>query len=222
MKKISFKLLMLLSFVGIAFIFAPVAHAEEIEQEPTEEEVVEEETTEDEIVEDEVVEEEIVEETVPQEEDFSEMIKGFINNLLPTILAILGGASGTGIVVGIGSMVFKKMIKKMEESIEQSEKCADSTKESSELLKEAQVIFVEGLKAIADKVEESEVKNRAVMEESFMKIDECIGEIGILKSDNAKFKELIALLVSSNPQLASNGYATKILELLNERSESNE
>ena len=75
---------------------------------------------------------------------------------------------------------------------------------------------------INKRIEEFEKKYASNFDETAEKIVNCISEIDVLKTDNTKFKELIALLVSSNPQLASNGYATKILELLNEGSESHE
>lgn len=215
-----------------ADVFEDVPTEEVVEEQPTEpaptEEVVEEQPEEETPVEEPEIEtptEEIVEEPeqkVPSDEPVveeeitaSEMIKNFINEWLIAIFATMGGVTGSALIILIGKGVISKMIESLEKSLQ-------ANTDGNENLKEAKAVVIEGLKQIESSVDKFEVKMEDIIANTSENINNCVKEINYLKDENVKFKELIALLVTSNPQLASNGYATKILELLNEGSESNE
>jgi hypothetical protein len=152
----------------------------------------------------------------PKEEiDFGESIKNFLKEWMIVILATLGGAGGTSIALAIAKALLKKITDKVEES-------AKNNKDSNETLAKTQETVANGLEMLTAKIAEFETKYSSNFEETSERIIKCIQEIDTLKTDNKKFKELVAFLVSSNAQLASNGYATKILELLDEGCEANE
>lgn len=197
MRKNILKFMVLFSALSFfMFTFSNVVNAEEENNEP-------------------IIEETLPEETGEEEVSVRDMIKDFLNEWLIVILATLGGAGGTGVAMALAKKLLQKIIEKINES-------SNANKESKESLDKAQKVVTLGLEAITEKIEQFEKKYANNFDETMDKIVKCIDEIGILKTDNAKFKELVALLVTSNPQFASNGYATKILELLNEGSESNE
>lgn len=200
-------------FISFTFslTFVKVASAEENVDEPT---MTTEEITEEPVTE-EVVEETITEEVVEEQKSVRDMIKDFINEWLIVILATLGGAGGTSVALGIAKGLLKKITDKVEES-------ANNNKESNKTLSDTQKVVANGLECLTEKIEEFENKYSDNFTETSEKIIKCIDEINYLKAENEKFKKLSALLVSSNSQLASNGYATKILELLDEGSVNNE
>jgi hypothetical protein len=190
-----------LVFAFFLFAGVNVAHAEEVNENETVESTVEDVTT-------------------------REMIKEFIDEWLIVILATVGGFAGT-----VGATTLKKKV--IEKATEVLDRSTNTNAESNGKLQEATNMLSNGLKSINSKIEEFENKCLSIIEayekkndtnicETMNAIINCITEIDFLRDEDSKFKELVALLVASNPQLASNGYATKILELLNEGSESNE
>lgn len=199
----------------------------EITPEVTPEDIPTEEPSVDEPVVDEVVDEPVDDTPVVEEEvDFRTMIRAFLDEWLIAILATLGGFAGTTGVMVLGRKVIGTIIENLEKSL-------TANTEGNENLKKAQEVLVSGLKQVDAKMEEfGEVCAKKIedfdkaysekIEGTLATVTECINEIIALRNDNAKFKELVALLVTSTPQLASNGYATKILELLHEGSEPNE
>lgn len=210
MRRNIFKIVVLfLTFSFFMFTFCNTVKAEENNEQIEDSEIVEEPEIE------EVAPEEPVVEENNEEISFSEMIENFLNEWLIVILATLGGGAGTGIALALAKKLLQKIIDRINES-------TNANKESKESLDKVQKVVTLGLEAITEKIEEFEKKYASNFDETAEKIVNCISEIDVLKTDNTKFKELIALLVSSNPQLASNGYATKILELLNEGSEAHE
>lgn len=243
MKKMIKVLMVIFALTFFVFVSQNV-HAEEVINEevfnePTVEptpEVTPEVIPEDIPIEEPVVDE-VVDTPVEEEVDFRIMIKTFLDEWLIAILATLGGFAGTTGVMVLGRKIISTIIEKLEQSLKANE-------EGNENLKKSQEFLVDGLKTIDAKLAEFEAKCSAQIEksmkqitesinafeekynvdihEAFDKISNCINEIGFLKDEDSKFKELVALLVTSNPQLASNGYATKILELLHEGSDSNE
>lgn len=150
-----------------------------------------------------------------EEVDTREMIKAFIDEWCMLILAAVGGAGGTTVVLAIGKKVLQKIIESLN-------KTAEANKEGNDTLAKTTEVVTEGLGEIVNKIEIFEDKYSSNFEATNERIRACIDEIEELKHSNAQFKELIALLVASNPQLASNGFATKILEVLDEGSETNE
>ena len=161
-----------------------------------------------------------------EEVTFRDMVNDFLDKWLGFILATFGGAGGTAIVM----LIAKKILTKITEEVRKS---AETNKESNEIVSKANELLDNGLQtitsrvedfkvAVSKKIEEFEAKYAVHFEKTMERIKECVDDIEELECNDEKFKELIALLVSSSPQLASNGYATKILELLNERSDSNE
>lgn len=217
-------MLLFLTLAFFMFTFNNVAKAEEESNEPTTEDVVDEPSVEEE-AEEEVVPEKPVENEEPVvEEEVSarDMINDFLNKWLTVILATLGGAGGTGVALLIAKKILEAITKKISESAEANKQSKETLDEGQKLLVKAQEAMVLGLEAITEKIEDFEKKYATNFDQTMDKIINCIDEIDSLRTDNAKFKELVALLVTSNPQLASNGYATKILELLNEGSETHE
>lgn len=215
MRKNIFKFMVLFLVLSFfAFTFSNVVRAEENNESTTDEEIVDEPTVDEPVIEEIEPEEPVVEEN-NEEVSVGEMIESFLNEWLIVILATLGGAGGTGIALALAKKLLQKIINKINES-------TNANKESKESLDKVQKVVTLGLEAITERIEEFEKKYASNFDETAEKIVNCISEIDVLKTDNTKFKELVALLVSSNPQLASNGYATKILELLNEGSEAHE
>lgn len=217
-------------FVG----FANEVNAEEIPNEEATEEIEGEE----EIIPEPDVEnsEEVVEPEMPTEPEievlpetevednpsFREMFDDFANKWLVVILATFGGAFGSGLAMSIARKVLQKIIESLKKSTEINES-------GNETLKGVHNTVVNGLEAIDNKLGEFEEKYATNFDETSKKIVDCIDEIDVLKDkidflkgENKTFKELIALLVSSDTKLSSNGYATKILDLLDEGSESDE
>jgi gas vesicle protein len=195
MKRKMIKVFVVLVMLSFAFLFSTVAHAEETDVEQ------------DEIV-DSVPENVPVDEPTEEPVDFRTMLKDFLDKWLSIILATFGGAGGTAVAMLIAKKILNKMI--------------ETNKESNAVVNETKEVIDKKLTAIVKHIEEFEDKYSKLFEETMKRIKHCVDDIEELECNDEKFKELIALLVSSTPQLASNGYATKILELLNERSDSNE
>lgn len=228
MKKMIKVLILSFALTFFTFVTHNVAFAEEVtegeeivENEPTEDVVTEDVPTVEDIpiVEDVPTEEPVVDEpvddNVTEEVSFRDMIKDFIDKWLMAILATFGGGAGTAVALYIA----KSFLKSLREEVKAS---AENNKESNATLAKAQETLADGLDKITDKIEKFEETYNEKIEDTLGTVNNCISQIDCLKTDNAKFKELVALLVTSTPQLASNGYATKILELLNEGSETNE
>jgi gas vesicle protein len=222
MKKMIKVLILIFALTFFTFVTHNVAFAEEVtegeeivENEPTEDVATEEVPTVEDIPTEEPVVDEPVDDNVTEEVSFRDMIKDFIDKWLMAILATFGGGAGTAVALYIA----KSFLKSLREEVKAS---AENNKESNATLAKAQETIADGLDNITNRIEKFEKTYSNKIEGTLDTVNECIGEIGALRTDNAKFKELIALLVTSTPQLASNGYATKILELLNEGSETNE
>ena len=214
MKNNKFKFIVaIVCFVMCFLVFTNSAKADETIE--NEDQVTEEVTQEPTVDVEEPVVDEVVDDTVDEEVTTSEMIKAFIDEWLIVILATLGGLAGTTSALGLGRNVINKIIEGLKQS-------SDANAEGNEALKEARKELITGLEKLEEGIANFEKENGEKIQQATDNINNCIKEISDMKTENSKFKELVALLITSNPQLASNGYATKILELLNEGSETNE
>lgn len=123
---------------------------------------------------------------------------------------------GNAIISGVSSVLgyafiylfTKKMQKKLQKKIE------DSIDEHSEEGKKLS-------KAYEDATTMAELAKQELLEEKKL-LETCMKQNEVLRDNFEAMKKLMAYLVASNDNLSSNGYAQKILELLNEEGESSE
>lgn len=136
----------------------------------------------------------------------------FINTwLIPTTSGALGFIGSL-----LSYLILRLLVKKLEKRLERN---IDSSEEERQILR----------KEIDNAKKELENAKQTLLEKQNL-LQECINSFevqkatlletqkNLLTSQRAisEFKELIGLLVASSPELAKNGYASQVLELLNE------
>ena len=184
-------------FLVLCFSFCSIlecsAETENI-QEPTQEEVIQEE--------------EVVEEIT-----FNDQIQDFLNKWGTPLISSIAGILGSS----MGVLVLKSVIKVLTNKIEkQNEKANGNNAEADEKLEEAREELI--------KTEEKLRKAEEKLEKTQEDLQNYISEFKVLAknqkeilSQDEKFKELIAIMFATTPELMNNGISSKILELLNEK-----
>lgn len=171
-------------------------------------------------------EETAVDETIVEEEiSVEEMFNDFINKWASSIFGALGGAGGMAIVIFISKKYVQKLIDKVMNNADVSE---EQKKEAVEKLEQCQKTLESAEKNLTEKVEEVIENSKLASEEAKDLVDkvvnsseETLAKFNKLQSELNQFKQLIGVLISTTPEFASNGVATKILELLDEGADSN-
>lgn len=119
---------------------------------------------------------------------------------VPTISAIMGLLGSCG-----GYLLLKRLVDKLGNKIEKD------TSLSKEQREEAQKTYEDAIKLLNEAKE--------TYEKEKVEFKEQVKALNNSNINTAKLKTLIALLVSSSPELVQKGYAKKILELLDEGKE---
>ena len=184
-------------FLVLSFSFCSIlecsAETENV-QEPTQEEVIQEE--------------EVVEEIT-----FNDQIQDFLDKWGTPLISSIAGILGSS----MGVLVLKSVIKVLTNKIEkQNEKANVNNTEADEKLKEAREELI--------KTEEKLRKAEEKLEKTQENLQNYISEFKVLAknqkeilSQDEKFKELIAIMFATTPELMNNGISSKILELLDEK-----
>ena len=225
MKKNILKILILFCISCFALSFIVKVNAEDTQEEVNQE--VTEETTEEEVVIPEDNTNEQPEETpVEPETTIEDMFNDFINKWASAIFGALGGVSGMAIVIFIAKKAIQKLIDKVTNSSDASEQ---EKREAVEKLEASQKILENTEKSLTVKVDEAienaklaSVEAKELVDKVICSSEETLAKFNKLQSELNQFKQLIGVLISTTPEFASNGIATKILELLNEGVNSNE
>ena len=224
MKKNILKILIVFCISCFALSFIVKANAEEV-QEDVNQEVTEEETTEGVEIPEETPEEQ-PETPVEEEPTIEDMFNDFINKWASAIFGALGGASGMAVVIFISKKAIQKLIDKVMNNADASEK---EKKEAVEKLEASRKVLENAEKSLTVKVEEVIENAKLASAEAKELVDKVVGsseetlaKFNKLQNELNQFKQLIGVLISTTPEFASNGIATKILELLNEGVNSNE
>ena len=161
-----------------------------------------------------------VETTTIQEEEkpitYQDQLNDFWNKWFGVIFATVGGASGTTAII----LVFLRKIKKKIENHEQLTE--EDYQEAKRLLTSAKQYVQASQELIDVASKHEEITSDFVNEyngliESYKKtFDIQTGEIDLLLTHISVLKDLMCKLVASNPELASNGYATEIIKICDE------
>ena len=198
-------------FALIVFSFANLldCNAEEL---PTEDTITEE------IVEDEVEEptqEPTIEEVVEGEEEFiqedeeitfNDQVKEFLDKWGTPIISAVAGVTGSSITVFICKFIISKLVEKIEE---ERKKSKENNKEANEKLAATE----KKLEFAKIALEEAEKQLTTQAE----KLVEILANQKEILSQDQKFKELIAIMFATTPELMNNGVASKVLDLLDEK-----
>ena len=202
MKKI--KLLGLVLSLMLLFSSVAVVSAEEVNEENGENEAVE---------------------TLPEGEEgveFNEMWETFKETWLEPLLSAIAGAIGSFLTVLFSKMVVNKLAKKVEDSVNSTEeektKVINEYEKAVDFLKDATASAKDQANVLLDTVKSVCSKN----DELILENEKLLSKFDTQQKEVEEFKTLIGYLISTTPSLASNGYATKILDLLNEGSEKDE
>lgn len=153
--------------------------------------------------------EEIIEDEKPT---FREMAKAFCDKWLQVIISGISGISGTALILWIGRKILAGIKNKIADSVNLNDEERKKNIEQLEKMENTLDNAINKLRENDEKTQqlltnvENMSKDYKTLLENYAGMVEQIGE----------FKKLIALLISSNPDLASNGYAKKILETLDE------
>lgn len=175
---------------------------------------------ENEVVEGENVEE-VVEEVLPSKTiTFNEQLQDFLDKWLTPIISALSGAGGSLTIILMGLKFIKAWKKKIEEN---SNLTDEQKKESIERLNIAEEKFNKAQEQLSASVKNQEEVLKKATEQYQSIVDKMqeqynalLEKFNIEQEHVTKFKQLVALLISSNPDLASNGIATQILVLLDD------
>lgn len=153
------------------------------------------------------------EEEIVDEVTFSDQVKDFLDSWGTPIISAIAGVTGSSIVVFICKFLVTKLLEKIEE---ERKKSKESNNEANDKLVETEKKLAKAQERL-EKAEETLEKaqdNFKKQAEQFKQIIESQKEI--LNQDE-KFKELIAIMFATTPELMNNGISSKILELLNEK-----
>ena len=194
MKKKILVYVIIFSVMFFSFNFFLTCKAEEI---PTEETIEIEEIPTQENNE----EEEIVEEVT-----FNDQVKDFVDKWGTPILSAIAGISGSTITIFICKFIVNKLLEKMEEERKKSKKDKDEAN--------AKIIETEKKLEKAKEILEQAEKQFQTQTENFKEI---VANQKEILSQDQKFKELIAIMFATTPELMSNGVSSQVLELLNEK-----
>ena len=190
---------MIFALIVFSFVNVLECSAEELPTEDTAtEEVLEDEATEP-------TQEPTIEEVV-DEVTFNDQIQEFLDKWGTPIISAIAGITGSSITIFICKFVVSKLLEKLEEERKKSKNNNDEAN--------AKLIETENKLAKAkERLEEAE-KQFKIQTENFKEI--VANQKEILNQDK-KFKELIAIMFATTPELMNNGMASKVLELLNEK-----
>ena len=199
MKKKILIYFMIFALIVFSFVNVLECSAEELPTEDTAtEEVLEDEATEP-------TQEPTIEEVV-DEVTFNDQIQEFLDKWGTPIISAIAGITGSSITIFICKFVVSKLLEKLEEERKKSKNNNDEAN--------AKLIETENKLAKAkERLEEAE-KQFKIQTENFKEI--VANQKEILNQDK-KFKELIAIMFATTPELMNNGMASKVLELLNEK-----
>lgn len=199
MKKKILIYFMIFALIVFSFVNVLECSAEEL---PTED------TTTEEVLEDEATEptqEPTIEEVV-DEVTFNDQIQEFLDKWGTPIISAIAGITGSSITIFICKFVVSKLLEKLEEERKKSKNNNDEAN--------AKLIETENKLAKAKEFLEEAEKQFQTQTENFKEI--VANQKEILNQDQ-KFKELIAIMFATTPELMNNGMASKVLELLNEK-----
>lgn len=199
-------LIYVLVFLTLCFSFGCIleCRAEEI---PTEEVPTEE-----------VIEgNENIEEGVIDEVTFSEQVQDFLNTWFTPLMTSIAGILGSS----VGVLILKSIIKALEKKIEkQNEKANENNNVADDKLSKAE----EELRKTEEKLlkaEERLEKTQEDLQNYISEFKELAKNQKEILSQDEKFKELIAIMFATTPELMNNGVSSKILELLDEKEVDN-
>ena len=199
MKKKILIYFMIFALIVFSFVNVLECSAEELPTEDTTtEEVLEDEA-------DEPTQEPTIEEVV-DEITFNDQVKDFINKWGTPIISAIAGITGSSITIFICKVIVSKMLEKLEEERKKSKNNNDEAN--------AKLIETENKLAKAKEFLEEAENQFQTQTENFKEI--VANQKEILNQDQ-KFKELIAIMFATTPELMNNCMASKVLELLNEK-----
>lgn len=160
-------------------------------------------------------EEEVIEPTeIPTEPNdevvdeitFNEQVQDFLNTWFTPLVSSIAGILGSS----VGILILKSIIKALSIKIEeQAKKSNENNEEADKKLKETE----EKLRKAEEKLQKSQQELQNYISEFKVLVN---NQKEILSQDE-KFKELIAIMFATTPELMNNGMASKVLELLNEK-----
>ena len=145
-------------------------------------------------------------EEIEEEVTFSDQVQDFLDKWGTPIISAIAGVTGSSITVFLCKYVVSKLLEKIEEERKKSKENNDS---ANGKLAETESKLAEAQERL-EKAEETLIK----AQENFKEIISSQKEI---LCQDKKFKELIAIMFATTPELMNNGISSKILELLNEK-----
>ena len=195
-------LIYVLVFLTLCFSFGTIIDCKAEEVEPTIE-TTEEPTMEDEVVENEPTTNEPIVEEETNEVTFNEQVQDFLNTWFTPLISSIAGVLGST----LGILILKSIVKALSSKVEELANNSNvANTEAEKKLKETE----EKLKVVETQLE-SYIGDFKTLIENQQKI----------LSQDEKFKELIAIMFATTPELMNNGMASQVLDLLNEKEVDN-
>lgn len=156
------------------------------------------------------------EEIVEEKPTFREMAKAFCDKWLQVIISGLSGISGTALILWIGRKILAGIKNKIADSVNLND---EERKKNIEQLEKMENTLDNAINKLRENDEKTQqlLTNIEDMSKDYKTLLE--NYTGMVEQIS-EFKKLIALLISSNQDLASNGYAKKMLETLDEGNDA--
>ena len=147
---------------------------------------------------------------VVEEITFNEQVQDFLDKWSTPLISSIAGVLGSS----VGVLILKSIVNALSNKIEEQAKNSNKNNEEAD----------KKLKETEDKLRKAEER----LEKAQNELQNYIGEFKVLVnnqkeilSQDEKFKELIAIMFATTPELMNNGMASKVLDLLNEKEVDN-
>ena len=148
---------------------------------------------------------------------YQDQLNDFWNKWFGPLAAVGFGGLTTG---GVIAIFFKLISKRIDKSEKQNEETTNEAKDSLTKAKESYEDSNKMLMNVVDNIKEDfngfSNEYNALVEKYKKQFDIQTGEIDLLLTHISVLKDLMCKLVASNPELASNGYATEIIKICDE------
>lgn len=148
---------------------------------------------------------------------YQDQLNDFWNKWFGPLAAVGFGGLTTG---GVIAVFFKLISKKIDKSEKQNEETTNEAKDSLTKAKESYEDSNKMLMNVVDNIKEDfkgfSNEYTALVEKYQKQFDIQTQEIDLLLTNLSVVKDLLCKLVASNPELASNGYATEIMKICDE------
>ena len=152
-------------------------------------------------------------EEIEEEVTFSDQVQDFLDKWGTPIISAIAGVTGSSITVFLCKYVVSKLLEKIEEERKKSKENNDS---ANGKLAETESKLAKAQERL-EKAEETLAKAQENFKNQSEQFKDIIASQKEILSEDQKFKELIAIMFATTPELMNNGISSKILELLNEK-----